>query len=174
MKKGPNHLLAIFGILSPFIGIYAGVYGIDQIENYIHPYLFSLVCVIIGFGFGWIFSLLIKPYTRFNKKQLENYSTAILFFSSSFIGLALALGSIVNTELSTMTTNENYRVIKKTYKEYRYASPSANWLHVTINGKTEKLRCKSGYWNKIQTGQFVNISTYKSKIGFDYYVLTNE
>ncbi len=86
----------------------------------------------------------------------------------------LALGSLVNSGLSTEIANDDYLVINKTYKEYRFASPSANWLHVSIDGNTERLRCKSDYWNKIRHGQTINISTNKSKIGFDYYILTDE
>ncbi|RLD58842.1 MAG: hypothetical protein DRJ01_12075 [Bacteroidetes bacterium] len=174
MKNEPNKLIVIFGMISPFIGIFAAIYGIDRIENYNHPYLFSLICGTIGFGFGWLFSIRIKPYTRFNDKQLKEYSKAILFFSSGFVGLMIAIGSHVNSGLSTEVANDYYVVTNKTYKEYRFASPSANWLHLTINGKTERLRCKSDYWNKIRHGQSINISTYKSKIGFDYYILTNE
>ena len=174
IKNGPNKLIVISGILSPFIGIYSGIYGINQIENYFHPYLFSLTCAIIGLVIGWTFSMLIKPYTRFNKKQLNNYSTSIIFFSSGFIGLMLAFGSWLNSELSTETSNLNCKLVDKTYKSYSFANPSAHWLHLPINGKTEKLRCNSEYWESVMPGQLINISTFKSKIGFDYYILTNE
>ena len=174
IKNSPNKLIVIFGFLSPFIGIFAGIYGIDQIENYTHPYLFSLICSIIGLAIGWTFSMFIKPYTRFNKKQLREYSKSIIFFSSGFIGLMLILGSWINSGLSNEIKNDNYMVIDKTYKEYTFASPSAHWLHVPINGETEKLRCKYDFWNSVYPKQFINISSYKSKIGFDYYIITNE
>lgn len=174
MKKKTNKLIVILGVLSPFIGIFAGIYGIDKIENYIHPYLFALICGTIGLGLGWLFSIFIKPYARFNEKQLKDYSKAILFFCSGFIGVMLALGSLLNSGLSTEIDNDYYLVENKTLKEYRFASPSANWLHVSINGRNEQLRCKSDYWNKIRIGQSINITTYKSKIGFDYYILTDE
>ena len=78
MSKEANKLITTFGMLSPFVGIAAGIYGVDQIENYTHPYLFSFICGTIGFGLGWVFSVLIKPYTRFNKKQLDEYSKAAI------------------------------------------------------------------------------------------------
>ena len=174
IKKESNKLIVILGIASPFIGIFAGIYSIGHIKNYFHPYLFSFICGIVGFGLGWVFSILIKPYARLNEKQLKEYSKAILFFSSGFIGLMLAFGSLLNSGLSTKITNDNYFITNKTYKEYRFANPGANWLYVSINGKTERLRCKPEYWNMVQAGQFINISTYKSKIGFDYYILTDE
>ncbi len=55
MKKEPNKLIVIFGMISPFIGIFAAIYGVDRIENYIHPYLFSLICGTIGLCLGWLF-----------------------------------------------------------------------------------------------------------------------
>lgn len=174
MNYKTNKLIVISGILSPFIGIFAGIYGIDQIENYFHPYLFSSICSIIGLSLGWIFSILIKPYTEFNKKQLKNYSITIMFFSSGFIGLMLAIGSLVNSGLSIEIDNDNYTVIDKTFKESKFRSPGARWLHISYDGRIEKLRCKGDYWNNTQIHQQINISTYKSKIGFDYLVMTDE
>ena len=168
----PSILTGVLIFLFPFIGIFTGIYGIHQIENYYRPYLFAFILSLAGVAFGLIFISILKPYLKLTTKQLKDIYKLKIYVSIGFIGMMLLLGSSINKNISTTRLCDNFEVKQKIHRPYRYRSPSANYLFVNMNGSIERLRCSWKYLNDVSVGQKINICVYESKIGFDFIILT--
>jgi hypothetical protein len=167
-------IFKIFIILFLVIGIFSGLYGVDKIKNYYHPYAFFFIVSILGFLIGYFISELIKPFLKLNKKLLSQFALPKAFIIFGMLGIMMAICSNLNNNYSNIDFCGNYILIHKEYKPYRYRHPGANYLFVNIKGKTERLRCNFSYWEKKATGEKIYICIYKSKIGFDYMQLMDE
>lgn len=166
--------VAIAMILSMIIGIIAAVVGINMIENYYHPYWFSIVFGGFGLVIGILMAKRFKPYIAVNPKIKSNYGMAILYISTGFLGVFLLLGSLVNYKLSKVEKCENYIVINKFRTESRTRQPEINSLIVNIDGKSQRLICSRDFWFKTSIGQNIDLCIHKSKFGFDFITLTND
>lgn len=169
-----NKIFRIFIILFLFIGIFSGLYGVDNIKNYHHPYTFIFIVSILGFLIGYFTSELIKPFLKLNKKQLSQFALQKGLIIFGMLGIMIATCSILNKNYSKIDYCDNCILIHKEYKPYRHRHPGANYLFVNIKGKTERLRCNFGYWEKIAAGDRIHICFYKSKFDFDYIKLEDE
>jgi hypothetical protein len=158
--------LLIFIFMS--FGIYAGILGIDRIENYRHPYLFVTMLGIIGIGFGILLGYFIKPFMKLNSKQLKNFFSNVMFICFGTIGLMIAIGNMLNSKFSKIESCDNWSVYEKEYFPYKYRSPSASYLYVENKGKKECVKINHKYWLKIYINDKIKICTYKSSLGFDY------
>jgi hypothetical protein len=171
-KEGKIIGTFIFAFL--FLGIFSGIYGIKKIENYYNPYMFFIIISLLGITLGHFASSFIKPYMKLNIKQLNDFYKTKIWVICGIIGILVALGSKANSELSKVDFIEISTVVQKERIPYRYGRPSSNYLFVNINRKIEKLRSNYNYWERIRVGDKINIQKYKSKLGFDYIVLTDE
>ena len=164
--------LVIFLFLA--IGMFCGIKGISKIVNYREPYKFIIILSFTGLLIGNLTAPFLKPILKLNSKQLKDFFITRMFISVGTIGILIFLGNIVNTHFSKVESCDNWIVIKKEYKPYRYMSPSVSSLFVEINDKKERIICKHEYWNKIYINDKIKICTYKSKLGFDYFDLPFE
>lgn len=174
VKEKPNIRAAIITLGFIFGGISTGIYGINQIENYYSPYLFASIMIVIGIILGLALTPRIKPHLKLTKKQSNSMWDIKLHLSVGFIGIMLALGSLLNQGFSKIKVCDNFEIVKKSHREYRSKDPGANYLIVDIFGKEERLLCKRKYWETASVGQKINIRIYESMLGFDYIVITNE
>ena len=157
-----------------FLGIFAGIYGINMIKNYYHPYLFGFISISLGLISGPLFVNYIKPYLSIDRHVFNQIGTLKILISIGFIGIILAIGSLTNKKLSKVTQCDRFSVVAKTIREDRFRAPGANFLHVDINGKVQKLNCSKSYWNRVMTGQKIELSIFESKIGFDFIELNED
>lgn len=171
-KTGVPVIIGI--IIFLFIGIFTIVIGINNIENYFEPYLFGGIFGGVGILFGVLLALRLKPYIAVNNKLKQNYTPAIGYISVGFVGLFLFIGSLVNQRLSKFDSYDHYTVYDKYRQEARFRSPETNTLIVNLKGETVKLVCSHSYWERTEIGQVINLSIYKSKLGFDYVELTDD
>jgi hypothetical protein len=167
-------ILGVSIMLFFFLGMFAGIYGIEESKNYFHQTIFILIFGSIGLLFGLVLSSFIKPYLKLDKRQLNNFVGIKLFICAGFIGIMLATGNFINSRLSEIKTFGRLTVVNKTFREERFRSPGANYLFVVIDGKTHRLKCDEDYWYNTKIGQTISLRIYKSKIGFDYIKMINE
>jgi hypothetical protein len=172
--KRPPLWIVIVNILSVFVGLLTAVIGIKKIVNYYHPYWFGFIFGSIGLVLGIMTALKLKPYIAVNQKIKNDYGLAIMYISTGFIGIILLTGSIINKGLSKVEHRDNFRVINKYRQESRTRSPEINSLFVNINGNSHRLICRPDYWDKIQIGQSIDLSLYKSKLGFDFIEISDK
>jgi len=172
--KRPPLWIAIAMILSMIIGIITAVVGINMIENYYHPYWFSIIFGGLGLIVGFLIAKRFKPYIAVNPQIKSNYGMAILYISTGFLGLFLLFGSLLNQRLSKIDKCENYVVINKYRTESHYRQPEINSLIVNIDGESQRLICSRDYWFRTSIGQNINLCLHKSKLGFDFITLTND
>jgi len=173
LKKIPLPI-AIGITLSVFIGIFTAVVGINNIENYREPYLFGGIFGGIGLVLGVLTALKLKPYVVVNKKLQNDYMVPIMFISAGFIGVFILIGSLLNQKLSNFESYDHYTVTDKYRQESHYRTPEINTLVINVKGETEKIVCSYSYWRRTATGDKINLSVYKSKLGFDYFELTDD
>jgi hypothetical protein len=166
--KRPPLWIVISMILTMFIGIITAVIGIKNIENYFHPYWFSIIFGGLGLVVGIFMAKRFKPYIAVNPKIKSKYGMTILNISTGFLGVFLLLGSVINHKLSKIDKCENYIVINKYRTESGYHQPEINSLIVNIDGESQRLICNRDYWFKTSIGQSIDLCIYKSKLGFDF------
>lgn len=172
--KRPPLWIVIAMILSMFIGIITAVVGIHKIENYYHPYWFSILFGGIGLAVGFLVAKRYKSSIAVNPKIKSDFGMAIMYISTGFLGVFLFFGSVLNHKLSKIDKCENYMVINKYRTESRYRQPEINSLIVNIDGESQRLICSRDYWFRTSIGQSINLCIHKSKLGFDYISLTND
>jgi len=175
-KENKKNRFGIFlmAISSLFSGIFAGIYGMDQIKNYYHPYEFGFIFCSFGLVIGLVFVNYIKPYLKFDKNQLNQIWLFKTYISVGFIGIMLALGSLTNKKLSKIIQCDKFMVVEKTIREDRFRSPGANFLFVDINGEIQRLSCSTNYWVRTIAGQKIGLCLFESKIGFDFIVINGD
>lgn len=156
------------------IGMFCGIKGIGKIVNYQEPYKFVIILTFAGLLIGNFTASFLKPIMKLNSKQLKDFFIPRIFISAGTIGILIIFGSIANTHFSKVESCDNWTVVNKEYKPYRYMSPSVSSLFVAINGKRERIICKHEYWKRIYINDEIKICTYKSKLGFDYFNLSFE
>jgi hypothetical protein len=180
MTKRQQHLkktplpIAIATFLSVIIGLWTAVIGINNIVNYNKPYLFAGIFGGVGLVLGILTALKFKCYIAVNKKQQTNYMLPIMFIAVGFIGIFLLTGSLLNQKLSKFESYDHYTVTDKYRQESHYRTPEINTLVVNVKGETEKIVCSYSYWGRTAIGDKINLSIYKSKLGFDYFELTDD
>lgn len=172
--KRPPLWIVIVNILSVFVGLLTAVIGITKIVNYYHPYWFGLIFGSIGLVLGIMTALKLKPYITVYQKVKNEFGLVVMYISTGFIGIILLTGSIINKGLSNVENRDNYAVINKYRQEGRARSPEINSLFVNINRNSHRLICRHDYWDKIQTGQSIDLTLYKSKLGFDFIEISDE
>lgn len=172
--KRPPMWIAIAMILSMIIGIITTVVGINMIENYYHPYWFSIIFGGLGLIVGFLIAKRFKPYIAVNPKIKSNYGMAILYISTGSLGVFLLFGSLINHRFSKIDKCENYIVIYKYRTESHYRQPEINSLIVNIDGESQRLICSRDYWFRTSIGQNIDLCLHKSKLGFDFITLTND
>ncbi|WP_163718746.1 CD20-like domain-containing protein [Mangrovibacterium lignilyticum] len=172
--KYPPLWIVFLVILSVFIGILTAVIGINKITNYDHPYWFGFVFGGFGLLVGILAAKRSKRYIAVNRRIKNDYPLAIFYISTGFIGIFLWVGTVMNQSLSQLDKCDNYTIIHKYRQESRSRSPEVNSLIITIDGEEHRLVCSRHYWFNTRIGQQINLCLYKSPIGFDYIVLTND
>ena len=172
--KRPPLWIVITMILSMIIGIITAVVGINMIENYYHPYWFSIIFGGLGLVVGILMAKRFKPFIAVNPKIKSDYGMAIMYISTGFLGVFLLFGSLVNHKLSKIDKCENYIVLNKYRTESRYRQPEINSLIVNIDGESQRLICSRDYWFGTSIGQNIELCLYKSKLGFDFITLSND
>jgi hypothetical protein len=173
LKKPPLWIM-IATFLSVMTGILTSVIGINNIQNYYHPYWFGLVFGGVGLMIGIWTALKIKPIIAVNQRLKNDYYLQIMYISIGFFGLFLMSGSFLNQSLSTIDKCDNFPVIDKYRQESRFRQPEINSLIVNINGESHRVICSYEYWSRTSVGQNINLGVHESKLGFDYLTVTND
>lgn len=161
-------------IASIIWGIMGSVISIVKFVNYNHPYIFGFILGTLGLIIGIIISIKFKQRICISQKMYSDYVRTPIFIVAGFIGTFLYLGVNLNQSLSSIEKCDNYEVIDKLFIQGRSRQPSKINLYLNVEGKVIVLACNKKYWDTVAIGQTVNICFYKSKIGFDYIILTDE
>jgi len=175
-KKIKHPPLWIVGLLifSLIGGIIAATIGIIRIENYYRPYYFAFIFGGLGLLTGIVTAIKAKPFIAVNYKIRNYYSSAIIHISVGFIGFFLLTGTYLNESFSHFYRKDNFEVINKNRREKHFRVSEKNTLIVNLNGKPYRLICRHNYWDNVIIGQKIELSFYKSSMGFDYIVIEND
>jgi len=156
-------------------GLYAGVMGITHVRNYNQPLLFFIILVVPGFITGYYLFKFLKPYAKFNKKQLAWLWLFRMFMMLGLAGIFFGAGGYINKSFSCLVYQENCVVVNKTeVGAIHRRRPGANYLFVRLKGSIERLNVSSAYWAGISTGDRIPVQIYESKLGFDFIELKDE
>lgn len=168
-------ILVTFGLFaSMFGGMFSAIVAVDKYKNYLHPYIFTFLFGLIGLTIGLYVAKKIKPHIILNKTMLSNYYLLTIQFSVGFIGGFMLLGHYINSSISTQTKCDEFTVVDTEYNKGGYRRPELNILYIDIDGQTQNMLCRHKYFNSISIGQKVRVCIYKSPIGFDNLILTDD
>jgi hypothetical protein len=173
-EKKPPLWIVIMILLSVFGGIITAVIGINKIENYYQPYLFGLIFGGLGLFVGLLAARKLKPIIAVNQRIKNEYYLPTLYISIGFFGLFLMSASIINLKSSKVNYRDNFIVVNKYRQEYRYMQPEINSIVVQMNGNSHRLVCSYDFWVRTSVGQTVNLTNYKSRLGFDFIEISND
>lgn len=166
----------LFGILtSLFGGMITGIIAVSNFKNYEKPYLFAFTFGLVGLIIGIIAAKKLKAYIVLNPKMLENYDVTTMFISTGFIGVSLLIAQKANNSyLSTIEKCDKFYVTDKYFKKETRKRSESNILVINVDGNMHKIDVHPKYFQKVKIGEKISACLYKSKIGFDYLILTNE
>lgn len=148
-----------------------GSYGFSELENYFQELQFSIFLSILGITSGLSFYYLVLcPLVPglINFKD-SNWSPPIGFVIG-FLGISFGLAVYFNKHNSAIKYCKDFKVDRKSQSSGRYPS---NYIFITINNKTERLKSSTEYWNRISEDQLINLCIIKGKLGFDYIRITD-
>ena len=165
-----TRLISFVIFLLVIIGIITTSITSRNTENYFHPYLFRFIFGGIGLIIGLLIALKIKPYIAYSKRLRSQY----IYISVFFVGIFMLIASVVNSKVSKIENEDYYLVTSKYRRESRFRSPEVNAIIVEINGVSQKLNCSYSYWVVTTIGQKIDLTIYKSKLGFDYIEITKD
>lgn len=157
-----------------FWGIFSGAIGVGKFQNYIHPYLFGLICGTLGMLFGILIAKRFKSYIAVTRKLRSEYWGGIFLVSVGFIGTFLLVGHYINLSLSRIENCDNYPIVEKHYHKGGRNDPPQIDLYVDFGIKVEKIKCNLYYYEKVKIGDKINVCEYSSLLGFDFFKLTDE
>jgi len=173
-EKRPPLWIALMTLIFVFGGIISAIVGINKIDNYYHPYLFGLIFGGLGLLTGLLTAKKLKPIIAVNQRMKNNYYLPTLFISIGFFGLFLMSASIINLKLAKVDSHDNFIVVNKYRQEYKYMQPEINSIVVQMNGDTRRLICSYDFWVRTSIGQPVNLTNYKSRLGFNFIKISND
>ena len=174
LERKPSLWIAILTLLSLFGGIFTSIVGINNIQNYYHPYWFGFVFGGPGLAVGIWTALRLKPIIAVNQRMKNDYYLPIMFLSIGLFGLFLMTGSFLNQGLSYIDKCDSFPVVDKYRQESRYRQPEINSLVVDINGKSNRIICSRDYWYMTSVGNKIDLCLHRSKLGFGFITVTND
>lgn len=175
VNKSTEKKFSIIGwisLLFAFSSIATVSYGFSELENYFQELRFGMLLSIVGVFSGLTFYYLVLcPLVSGLINYKDNNWSPPIGFLIGFLGISFGLGVYFNKQNSKIKYCNDIIVDRKSQSAGRFSS---NYIFVTINNKTERLKCTTESWNNISEGEFINLCIIKGKLGFDYIKITED
>jgi len=161
-------------ILLLVIGIISAAFAMDSFENYLNPYPYSILLCLIGILIAYVLSLALKKYISGLIENIKDYKGVFFGLSLGFIGICLNLGIRTNNFLSVMKYSGEVTILDKSRRIGGSRDAGHSKIHFVLNGKKISYNCNYKYWETLYIGDRISIEYYKSKLGSDYIIYTDE
>ena len=168
-NKQPDKLISIFSIFG-VCSLFIFAIGIMNIENYFNWISFTAFSIFSGI----IFSYIIYYFICYFEPKVKTYKNAQGFKLIHILILAFVLTSFGVCSLINEYDNNEINCKKYVIKEMGESgsirlSRSAYYVFINTSNGTERLSFGKTFNENHRTGDTINLSLIKGKLGFEYY-----